>query len=572
MQQLVVKADQKNTAQHTVKAPPSAHAPARRLLELQHNPSNHGILRCCPDIIQAKLTMGTSGDRYEHEADRVAEAVMRTAEPAVQRTAGGRKEERLVPTKTVAGMTSAVAPLLKARIDAMRGQGAPLSGAVRAFFEPHLGHDLSHVRIHNDTSAAESAHALGAQAFTVGQDVMFATGKYAPETMTGKHLLAHELVHVLQQRAGSHSAKHDQKAAAEEIVQCKGDVPMGQVVGIGNAVPIVGEPQNHVNYVQNAIKGVGIFGWGGAFRLDRKVVNGTGVDSIYLPRSEFHLSNDPLKGASGALNLVYKTRAFADAALTAFGVSGMYTYYLGPGGHIYPTIISDTTAPALCAALRAAVELERTDAKAAEKLSIDLALWYIGARFPLKTGQPPRATTAPKAAASAAAATAPRGTGALVYVEIGAGDLKASIELARKGGVKVLAVDPVAPAASAVKELESLGGTFIKGTAESLSPGAADHVFQYFPWRIGGTGGRLATGGTWRLISDAIKLLKPNGAAHFVTEDLATAEFLAKEASSKGLRAVITQTTAGAAAAGASGAGVPRFSAALKVWLVSIYK
>jgi Domain of unknown function (DUF4157) len=157
------------------------------------------------------------------------------------------------------------------------------------------------------------------------------------------------------------------------------------------------------------------------------------------------------------------------------------------------------------------------------------------------------------------------------FVEIGAGDLKASIELAKKGGVKVIAVDPAVPAVAAVKELQGAGGQFVKGVAADLAPSTADHVFQYFPWRITGTG-RLLEGGTWRLVEDTVRLLKPNGAAHFVTEDLATAKFLADEATKRGLRAVITDTTAGAAAAGASGAGVPGFSKALGVWMVNIYK
>ncbi len=158
----------------------------------------------------------------------------------------------------------------------------------------------------------------------------------------------------------------------------------------------------------------------------------------------------------------------------------------------------------------------------------------------------------------------------LVFVEIGAGDLKAAIEVAKKG-VKAVAVDPVAPSASAVAELERLGGQFVNGTADRIATGTADHVFQYFPWRITGTG-QFVQGGTWRLVDDAVRILKPNGAAHFVTEEATTAEFLANEAAGKGLRAVITETTAGAAAPGASGAGVPGFSAALKVWVVSIYK
>ena len=135
----------------------------------------------------------------------------------------------------------------------------------------------------------------------------------------------------------------------------------------------------------------------------------------------------------------------------------------------------------------------------------------------------------------------------------------------------MIAVDPVPASAAAIQQLEALGGRFVKGVAADVAPGTADHVFQYFPWRIGGTGS-FVSGGTWRLVSDAMQLLKPAGVAHFVTEDLKTAEYLAGEASSKGFRAVITKTTAGAAAPGASGAAVPSFSSTLEVWLVNIYK
>jgi hypothetical protein len=160
---------------------------------------------------------------------------------------------------------------------------------------------------------------------------------------------------------------------------------------------------------------------------------------------------------------------------------------------------------------------------------------------------------------------------AVTFVEIGAGDLRASIDLAKQGGVKVIAVDPVEPAAAAVKTLQDLGGSFVKGVATEVAPQTADHVFQYFPWRITGTGS-WAGGGTFRLVEDTLRLLKSNGAAHFVTEEYATAEYLTGEASKRGLKAVITETTAGAAAPGAAGAGVPAYSSSLKVWLVNIYK
>ena len=161
----------------------------------------------------------------------------------------------------------------------------------------------------------------------------------------------------------------------------------------------------------------------------------------------------------------------------------------------------------------------------------------------------------------------------LTFVEIGAGDLKAAIALAKRGGVKVIAVDTAAPlSTTAVQELHGLGGQFIKGVAADIAPGTADHVFQYFPWRISGTGGKWIGGGTFRLVEDTVRLLKPNGAAHFVTEEWETAKFLAGEASQRGLKAVVTKTAAGVAAPGATGAGVDSFSEEMGVWMVNIYK
>jgi hypothetical protein len=65
--------------------------------------------------------------------------------------------------------------------------------------EQSLGHDFSQVRVHADEKAAESARAVNALAYTVGRDVVFGTGQYAPGTMAGRKLLAHELAHVVQQ-------------------------------------------------------------------------------------------------------------------------------------------------------------------------------------------------------------------------------------------------------------------------------------------------------------------------------------------------------------------------------------
>ena len=81
----------------------------------------------------------------------------------------------------------------------LRGAGRPLDAAVRADMEPRFGRDFGGVRIHDGPRAAASARAVEAEAYTVGHDIAFASGRYAPETAGGRALLAHELAHVVQQ-------------------------------------------------------------------------------------------------------------------------------------------------------------------------------------------------------------------------------------------------------------------------------------------------------------------------------------------------------------------------------------
>lgn len=82
------------------------------------------------------------------------------------------------------------------------GGGAPLDNDTRGFMESRLGADFSDVRVHTDATASESARSVQAHAYTVGSDVVFQSGKYAPENDSGKRMLAHELTHVVQQRSG----------------------------------------------------------------------------------------------------------------------------------------------------------------------------------------------------------------------------------------------------------------------------------------------------------------------------------------------------------------------------------
>ena len=188
-----------------------------------------------PPMLQTKLTIGEPGDRYEQEADRVAEQVMRM--PAsdqeerveeIQRAAVrdeelrrqpveeeeeeeelGRQpldeeEEELLQPKEASGGAQErqlVPPKLAARIDAVRGGGEPLPGSVRSYFEARFGRDFGDVRVHTGPRAEATAQQINALAYTVGRDIAFAKGRYQPATAAGRWILAHELTHVVQQRA-----------------------------------------------------------------------------------------------------------------------------------------------------------------------------------------------------------------------------------------------------------------------------------------------------------------------------------------------------------------------------------
>jgi len=160
-----------------------------------------------PPAMQTKLTV-----------NRVAEQVMRMPDPAIRlqrkcACGGGSSEDCAecssqplrVQRQTVSGSpsTAGVPAIVH---DVLRTSGQPLDQSTRSFMEPRFGHDFSHVRVHTDRPAAEAARAVGAKAYTVGRDVVFALGQYAPQTREGSRLLAHELTHTMQQ--GSTRVSH----------------------------------------------------------------------------------------------------------------------------------------------------------------------------------------------------------------------------------------------------------------------------------------------------------------------------------------------------------------------------
>jgi hypothetical protein len=162
--------------------------------------------------LQTKLEVGAVDDPLEHEAERVATQVMRMppsgASPprcACGGTPGPDGECPSCRAKRLARMAIApAAPTLREAppsVDAaVASRGTPLDTPTREFFEPRLGVDLGAVRVHDDGSAQASARDVAARAYTVGSDIVLGAG-YRPGSEAGRALLAHELAHVVQQRA-----------------------------------------------------------------------------------------------------------------------------------------------------------------------------------------------------------------------------------------------------------------------------------------------------------------------------------------------------------------------------------
>lgn len=204
--------------------------------------------------VQPKLMINTPDDRYEEEADRVAEQVInmpssslrgypvdekpaaRQIRPLVQRQSleeeeevspGGiedsekslpvlesaatedadklydQEEDEFVQTKRQTSRLPFVTSGLAMQIQSLKNGGQPLSPSERGFFEPRFKMDFRNVRVHTDDRAAQISRSIQARAFTLGRDIVFAQSQFAPKTTEGIKLLAHELTHVVQQNAAS---------------------------------------------------------------------------------------------------------------------------------------------------------------------------------------------------------------------------------------------------------------------------------------------------------------------------------------------------------------------------------
>lgn len=172
--------------------------------------------------IQTKLSIGSTGDKYEKEADSIADKVVNLSNnqnSSSQKNTGvsssplatkiqrkENEEEETIQAKSLMmkskGGKSAATPALAAQLKNTKGNGSPLSNATNQFMSNAIGADFGNVKIHTGSDAVQMNEGLNARAFTHGSDIYFNKGQFNPDSSQGKHLLAHELTHVVQQGKG----------------------------------------------------------------------------------------------------------------------------------------------------------------------------------------------------------------------------------------------------------------------------------------------------------------------------------------------------------------------------------
>jgi hypothetical protein len=160
--------------------------------------------------LQMKLRINEPGDMYEQEADRVAEQVL--AKPAHPDVSSAPPR-----IQRYAGQTTGQADTAPASVDhVLASSGRPLDPALRQDMEQRFGHDFSRVRVHSGGAAEQSALEVNANAYTVGSNIVFGAGRFAPGTNEGRRLIAHELAHVVQQ-SGSAGVLQRPPAAGSKL-------------------------------------------------------------------------------------------------------------------------------------------------------------------------------------------------------------------------------------------------------------------------------------------------------------------------------------------------------------------
>jgi GH24 family phage-related lysozyme (muramidase) len=349
-------------------------------------------------FIQTKLKVSSPKDEYEQEADRVADQVMRMADgtplaarvskccstTTLQRACAKCEEEEEEPQGVVqrqaldksheelelqrkAEKGNDPGSKVTAQIDNLKSGGQGLPDPVRNFFEPRFGYNFDSVRVHANAGATA---ALSARAFTFGRDIVFGLGEYSPETSDGRHLLAHELAHVVQQGAAEPAQKTNrQSQSGHDLISRWGETRSLPMVRQRTTTPFVGR----VNTRETAAV------------LRRGTVAGSGVQ--FWPLQVASTVIGPVSGQGGLLNdrrirlsvIVGQSMSLRRIAALILPLWNSATPFTPPGSTI-PIPIIPLTADELA---RGLLVYNRYYLRLLSQPGASMTGWSGGLRFPL---------------------------------------------------------------------------------------------------------------------------------------------------------------------------------------------
>ena len=209
---------------------PETHATASAAANKQLSSSKSLDTKTFP--VQYKLTVGSPDDPLESEADIIADKVMRMpAGDSIQRKCAQCEEEkaRMKPLaspitpfiQTKSNGEGSASDAVSSYISSSRGNGSHMDGETKTFMESRFGSDFSGIKIHTGNESVQMNRELNAKAFTVGSDIYFNEGQYNTGSESGRHLLAHELTHTLQQGAthAIQKKKNNPPAAGSDLAE-----------------------------------------------------------------------------------------------------------------------------------------------------------------------------------------------------------------------------------------------------------------------------------------------------------------------------------------------------------------
>ena len=219
---------------------PQSQTPTRRAPRQE---SRSAKARPSRTIVHAKLEMTEPGDHDEQEADAVANAIV----------SGGKISRKISGGGGSSGI--AVSQQMESQLSQLQGGGRQMPEGLRNMMESGLGQDFSQVRLHTDNEAASMSSSIQAKAFTLGNDIYFNRGQFAPETSEGQRLVAHELTHVVQ---GTEKVGRQKKAEDETDQSTQTDIQRAILISIVNEMSEDIEGKKAMDYNDSNIKDVNI--------------------------------------------------------------------------------------------------------------------------------------------------------------------------------------------------------------------------------------------------------------------------------------------------------------------------